>query len=144
MCQLAFAGLARVAVDDREMRRAGPCYAIDTVREFRAEVGEDTPLCWLIGADNLPLLPLWHDHHALLADVTVVTYPRAGFATDESVLENLDFTAQERHDLIAHCLEVAADRVSATDIRAGLARGETPDTLPGGVADYIAEHDLYG
>jgi nicotinate-nucleotide adenylyltransferase len=143
MCRLAFAGLPGVVVDDREVRRAGPSYSIDTVREVRAELGPGPPLYWLIGADNLPLLPTWRDHHALLAEVTVVTYPRAGCPVDEALLDGLDLTAAEREHLLAHVLPALGDDVSATAVRAALAKGlPTPELVPE-VAAYARAHRLY-
>ena len=37
MARIAFEALERVAVDDRETRRQGPTYTVDTLRELQAE-----------------------------------------------------------------------------------------------------------
>lgn len=144
MCQAAFAGLDRLRVDDREMRRDGPCYSIDTVREFRAELGPEPPLYWLIGSDNLPTLPRWHDHHALLAEAIFVTFPRAGHPVHPLMFDGADLTPVERCHLLDHLLDDAPDEVSATAIRTALRDGA--DQVPGmltDVAEYIATHALY-
>ncbi|MGH8648862.1 MAG: nicotinate-nicotinamide nucleotide adenylyltransferase, partial [Burkholderiales bacterium] len=44
MTRLAAAGNARFKVDEREVRRAGPGYTFDTLKELRAEAGEARPL----------------------------------------------------------------------------------------------------
>ncbi len=144
MCEIAFAGLPQVRVDDREMRREGRCYSLDTIREFRSEMGADARLFWLIGSDNLPLLPSWHDHHALLAEATLVTYPRAGHPTTPSILDGLDLTDEEKRSLLVHCLDIPGDDVNATDIRSRIVRGEDCAHLLGiDVARYVEEHGLY-
>ena len=37
LAEIAFGGLPRTVVDDRELRRPGPTYTIDTLRELKAE-----------------------------------------------------------------------------------------------------------
>jgi len=51
MLDLAIAGHPRLHVDRRELRRAGPSYSVDTLREVRNEIGPDASLAWLLGAD---------------------------------------------------------------------------------------------
>jgi len=146
MCRLAFAGIDGVVVDDRELRRDGRSFTVDTLEELRRE-RPDARLFFLIGSDNLPLLPTWHAHHRLLELATVVTWPRRGHPVDERRLAALDLTEGERRALLANVLDVAADEVAATDVRDRVRAGdERPDELPElpeGVADYLAKHDVY-
>jgi len=58
LLHLAFAGLDWAAVDDREIRRGGVSYSIDTARELAAEHPE-ADLLWILGADQLARLHLW-------------------------------------------------------------------------------------
>ncbi len=37
LAEIAFGGLPRTVIDDRELRRPGPTYTIDTLRELKAE-----------------------------------------------------------------------------------------------------------
>lgn len=143
MCRLAFAELPRVVVDDRELRRRGPSFTVDTLAEFAAEV-PGRRLYFLIGGDNLPLLPTWHDHHRLLALATVVTMPRAGHACDAASLAALDLTAAERAALQAHVLTADADAVAASELRRRWRAGERDlAEIPAAVRDYMARHRLY-
>ena len=50
MLRAAVAGDTRLAVDDREMRRRGPSYMVDTLASLRTEVGQ-RPLSLVLGAD---------------------------------------------------------------------------------------------
>ena len=54
----------RLIADDRELRRPGPSYTIDTLRSLLKE--DTTPLCLIVGADALAGLPNWHQAEAIL------------------------------------------------------------------------------
>ena len=51
MVRLAADGNPLLSVDDREVRRSGPGYTVDTLAEVRESVGSARPLCLLLGAD---------------------------------------------------------------------------------------------
>jgi len=143
MSRLAFGGLAGVRVDDREIRRGGLSFTVDTLTELATE-NPDRALFFLIGSDNLPLLPSWREHHRVLALATIVTYPRAGHAIDAGALDGLDLTPDERDGLLQNVLPMPADAVAATTIRERWRRGERAiDDLEPAVVDYIVAHDLY-
>ncbi|MEO6596170.1 MAG: nicotinate (nicotinamide) nucleotide adenylyltransferase [Planctomycetota bacterium] len=143
MCRLAFADQPGVVVDSCELERSGPSFTVDTVAELAAKA-PGRPIFFLIGSDNLPLLPTWHDHHRLLELCTVVTFPRAGHAIDEAVLANLDLSASERQHLLGNALAMPADAVSANELRRRWRRGERDlAEIPTTVRDYIEQHGLY-
>jgi len=143
MAKLAFAGLEHVTVDDRELRRTGPSFTVDTLEELRAQHPERR-LYFLIGSDNLPLLPTWHQHHRMLELATFVTWPRAGHPVDPTALAQLDLDEAERASLLEHTLDLPADDVAASDLRARLRSGDArPEPLHPDVADYIRAHGLY-
>ncbi len=43
-----------------EIDRAGPSYAIDTVKALRERFGPEASLTWLMGADSLVAVPSWN------------------------------------------------------------------------------------
>ncbi len=143
MCQIAFAHLEGVVVDDRELRRPGPSFTVTTLEELRREhPGRD--LWFVIGADNLPLLPTWKDHHRILELARVATFPRQDCPIDEASLLGLDLTQTERERLLAGRLRLEPDAVSASGLRARLAHGEQAlSDLDPRVEDYIRAHHLY-
>jgi len=55
----------QVGVDRIEIDRAGPSYAIDTVKALRERFGENASLTWLMGADSLVALPSWNSWEKL-------------------------------------------------------------------------------
>jgi nicotinate-nucleotide adenylyltransferase len=144
MCRLAFAGIDRCVVDDREIRREGPSFTVDTLQQLH-EQDPDRDLFFLIGSDNLPLLPSWRDHHRILQLAHVVTFPRLGHPFDASALQTLDLTPTERLELQRWALPAAADQVNASALRARLRRGDrnVPELAPE-VEHYIREHKVYG
>ncbi len=143
MCRLAFAADPRIAVDDREVRRRGRSYTVDTLAELQRE-HPGVRLFFLIGSDNLPLLPTWREHHRLLALATVVTCPRAGHPVHAAQLAALDLTSEERASLLDNVLEVEADDVNSTGLRARLRAGERPAAaIAPAVLAYIDAHGLY-
>jgi nicotinate-nucleotide adenylyltransferase len=79
----ALAGQDRLALDERELRRDGPSWTIDTLIELREEIGAERPLVLLIGADAFLGLPLWHRWGELFehAHIGVLTRPGHEIAT---------------------------------------------------------------
>ncbi len=143
MCRIAFAGQPRVTVDDRELRRRGPSFTVDTLAELAAEM-PGRPLFFLIGSDNLPLLPTWHQHHRVLATATIVTYPRAGYPVTAEALAGTDLTTAERAALLANVLPGPADEVAASELRRRWRAGERDlPEIPADVRAYMVAHNVY-
>lgn len=73
MLRAAVAGDPRFEVADLELRRAGPSYSVDTLRELRGR-WPDAALFFVLGADQLRELPSWRepDEVARLATLTGV------------------------------------------------------------------------
>lgn len=82
MLRMAFSGCPWVEVDAQEIERGGTSYTIDTVRDYRARFPE-ADLCYLVGADHVPLLPNWRDSRELAALATFAVIPRPGQADVE-------------------------------------------------------------
>ncbi|MDQ2069963.1 nicotinate-nucleotide adenylyltransferase [Natronospira bacteriovora] len=66
-------------VDDREMRRPGPSYTLDTLLAFREELGPKRPLCLILGSDAFLGLPRWSRWEALLEQAHIVVAHRPGW-----------------------------------------------------------------
>ncbi|WP_395685058.1 nicotinate-nucleotide adenylyltransferase [Caenimonas koreensis] len=136
MAQIAFGGLARTVVDDRELRRPGATYTIDTLRELVAQ-HPHAQIFLVMGQDQAVAFTSWREWQAILAMATlaVAARPSAIAAHDHPGLP-----AQARVQPLA--LPAMPD--SATHIRQLVARGEgIAELVPQGVASYIASHHLY-
>ncbi|MHB8380433.1 MAG: nicotinate-nicotinamide nucleotide adenylyltransferase [Acidimicrobiales bacterium] len=75
MAHAAFDDLALVEVSDLEIRRHGPSYTIDTVRDLLEDV--DT-VDLIVGADLATQLDRWHEAEVLRELVAVGVVPRPG------------------------------------------------------------------
>jgi nicotinate-nucleotide adenylyltransferase len=120
----------RFVLDTRELRRPGPSYTAETLRELGTESPGDA-LFLLLGADAAAELPQWHDAEAVATLATVVVLTRPG-------------AAPPPHRLIRAVVEVPGIDISATTIRDAVRRGESIRYLvPPAVAAYITSHGLY-
>jgi nicotinate-nucleotide adenylyltransferase len=130
MVRLAVAGDPRFVVDERECRRPGPSYTVDTLRALRTEMptGE---LFLLLGSDSAQQLSAWRDAQAVRTLATVVELTRPG-------------AEPSRQAGVTRTLEVPAIDISATALRERVRRGESIRYfVPEAVAEYIATHGLY-
>ena len=135
MLQRAIQDEPRFEVDDCELRRAGPSYTIDTVRELQA--AEPADWFMIIGQDQYAKLASWHRWRELLPLVTWAVAARNGEAPAAS-----PEVAAVPHRV--RFLSLPAMAVSSTDIRARLARNERIDGLVAPtVAAYIESNHLY-
>ncbi len=75
MAHAAFDDLALVDVSDLEIRRRGPSYTVDTVRELLEGVDA---VDLIVGADLATQLDRWHEAEALRELVSVGIVPRPG------------------------------------------------------------------
>jgi nicotinate-nucleotide adenylyltransferase len=66
----------QVGIDRIEIDRAGPSYAIDTVKELRERYGNYASLIWLMGADSLIQLPTWNAWEQLIQYVNFAVASR--------------------------------------------------------------------
>jgi nicotinate-nucleotide adenylyltransferase len=67
-------------VDDRELRRSGPSYSVDTLSALRAEY-PDSSLCLIVGMDAFLGLTDWHRWQHLLDLGHIIVAHRPGWRT---------------------------------------------------------------
>jgi nicotinate-nucleotide adenylyltransferase len=138
MSRIAFGDVPRAVVDERELRRHGPTYTVDTLRELHAEHPQDE-LVLVIGADQAEALQTWRDSAGILRLATIGVAARARPDPDAPPFDTSALPAGSWE-----AVELPPMPVSATQIRARVAAGQGIDQLvPPGVASYIARHHLY-
>lgn len=153
MVSLALQGESRIVCDDRELRREGPSYTIDSLIEIRDELGSSASLCMVLGCDALLAIDRWHRWRELLdwAHIVVIARPGWSLPATGAVADWLQMhQAQELatlHEQPAGTIRLEELRpldISATEIRQLLAGGKSVRYLmPQSVLDYIEEHALY-
>ncbi len=108
MVQAALAGQDHFDVDDCEIHREGPSFAIDTIHHYRKKC-PDAELFYLIGDDNLPELQTWKDIETLRELARLVVLTRAGHPGSEEFLtirRSLELSSTEIRNRIARGLSV--------------------------------------
>lgn len=155
MVRLAIGDDPRLALDTRELRRAGASYTLDTLSELRSELGPQVPIACLIGADAFRGLPTWRDWRELFGLAHLVALTRPGHRLD-ALPEALETELLPRRtDAVADlraapagavlALEVPAWEVSSTQVRVALAAGRPLGPwVPSSVLAWIADNDVYG
>ena len=154
MLDLAVAGYPQLSVDRRELRRDGPSYTIDTLREVRAEIGSTAPLVWLLGADAFRELQTWREWREFFVLTHFVVAVRPGHALDRLDAELMQTTAlrwivdietlQSTPAGLLWKLDLPPQHEAANSVRERIAAGESwQDDVPPSVAAYISAYKLY-
>lgn len=132
MTVLAVAEIPYFEADDREVRREGWTYTVDTLQSFP----DDEQLFLILGADAARGVSTWHSSEQVLKRATIAVIPRPGTAASE-VDEALD-----GGDVI--WLETPDVRLSGTMLRRQATAGRSIRFL---VRDkvwrYVADHRVY-
>jgi nicotinate-nucleotide adenylyltransferase len=158
MVRRAIADNERFTVDDREVRRVGPGYTVDTLTELRGELGTSRPLALLMGADAFLDLATWRRWEELFSLAHIVVAYRPGFPVDTwhtrmpVPLAREYGTRLAQQPLAVHLapaggvfvLPIAELDIAATGIRNAVSKGMSPRyLLPDSVLDYIEAEQLY-
>lgn len=134
MTRLATKGM-KVEVEDCEISRSGPSYAIDTAK-LLINRNPHAKYTWIIGSDALLNIGTWHkiDEVRTLIDFLVINRP--GHVIDASKVHP---------EVRWSSIEITALDISATEVRAALASGrDVAHLIPIEVHRYITEKRLYG
>jgi nicotinate-nucleotide adenylyltransferase len=152
MVQAAISGQPGFVLDDRELRRNGPSYTVDTLAELRDE-HPDRALCLLLGMDAFGDLPKWHRWEELLSYAHLVIAHRPGWRMPETgrlgrlARECLTETAEDLCRAIRgriHIEAVTQLEISSTALRTSIASGADPKYLvPDNVRAIIEETSCY-
>ncbi|WP_455365279.1 nicotinate-nucleotide adenylyltransferase [Kaarinaea lacus] len=157
MLSAAVADYAELQVDDRELKREGVSYTIDTLRSLREEEGE-VPLCLCVGVDAFIDLDTWHEWRHLINLAHIVVAHRPGWP-----IESLEQRISAELKSMTHDHQVIdVDRlhnkpagyvlmqkvtdidISSSNIRDRIKQGKSiNDMVPPQVLEIIESHKLY-
>ncbi len=131
MTRLAVEDVDYFAADDREVRRSGWTYTIETLESL--DKGEDVVL--VLGADAAVGLPTWHRSADVADRVTIAVMPRPGVAraaVDEILGDHV-------------WLDLPELPISGTALRERAGEGQSIRFyVPDAVNEYVIRHALYG
>jgi nicotinate-nucleotide adenylyltransferase len=152
MVEVATAGQPGFVSDDRELRRGGLSYSIDTLIDLRKEFPERS-LCLIVGMDAFLGLQTWHRWDEILGVAHIVVAHRPGWrAPDmgplgEILAENGTHRVADLHEAThgrIHIHAVTQLEIASTEIRELVAAGRDPRFLmPDAVRDVIQETGIY-
>ena len=152
MVRAAVAGQPAFVVDDREVRRSGVSYSVDTLTELRAE-HPDSSLCLLLGMDAFLGLPNWHRWRELLDLAHIVVAHRPGWKAPtqgplgEVMVDRGTGGIRDLHEKPAGRIYVRAVtqlEISSTELRQLIVAGQDPRYLvPEEVRRLIRETGCY-
>lgn len=154
MAQLAVNGDPLFRVDDRELHRDALSYTVETLRQYRSEIGSRRPLAFIIGQDSLLSIDTWHEWDKILTLCHILVCKRPGYTLDFPserlaawFVQHLITTPDSLHKRPSGYIFLADTPlfpISATNIRERLKNGEDcRDQLAPAVQDYILEQGLY-
>jgi nicotinate-nucleotide adenylyltransferase len=152
MVQAATQGQRGFTVDDREIRREGLSYSVDTMRTLRADF-PDRSLCLIVGMDAFLGLPKWHQWRELLELAHLVVAHRPGWRAPsmgplgELLVDRGTGRIGDLHESRAGCIYIHAVtqlEISSTELRKMIAAGKDPRYLmPDAVRTIIEETGCY-
>ncbi len=138
MAKLAFHGVAKTVIDEREVNRGGASYTIDTLLELKA-LYPKSKFTLIIGQDQLMVFHTWHRFDEILKLATLAVVVRSAGAA---------VSAAEAASPIPHTVIPFVPRnVSSSDIRQMIRAKELDSAfatkMKPSVLAYIHEHALY-
>jgi len=152
MVQAAIAGQVGFTVDDREIRREGLSYSVDTMRSLREEF-RARPLCMIVGMDAFLGLPKWHQWRELLDLVHLIVAHRPGWRAPtmgplgELLVDRGTGGINDLHSAPAGRIYIHAVtqlEISSTELRSLIAHKRDPRYLmPDAVRAIILESGCY-
>lgn len=152
MLQAAVEGVPGFHTDQRELRRQGPSYMVDTLESLRQELVRE-PLCLLLGMDAFLGLSGWHEWRRILDLAHIVVAERPGWERPqrgalaglvaERVTERVeDLRARPAGRILFRA--VTRLEISATEIRTRVAAGHSARFLvPERVREIIEQENIY-
>lgn len=141
MIQLAIAGCREFSVDRRELRRTGPSFTVDTLREIRKEQPEAS-LYLLMGADSLKDFLSWKEPTEIagLATIAVCNRPGQMHPSREQIIAWVGPEIAEH----VQTVQMPGVDISASEIRARALAGKSLRFLtPKAVEAFLDQHQLY-
>jgi len=152
MVRAATQGQESFLVDDREIRRAGVSYSVDTLTELRREF-PDRSLCLLLGMDAFLGMPEWHRWREIFELAHVVVAHRPGWKAPitgplgEVMVDRGTGSVRDLHGVPAGRVLVQAVtqlEIASTDLRQLITSGRDLRYLvPDAVRDIILRTGCY-
>ena len=152
MVRVATESQSGFTVDDREIRREGPSYSVDTLAALRGEFPSRS-ISLIIGMDAFLSLNKWHKWHEILQLAHIVVAHRPGWRAPDMgpvgdmLAASRTHKIEDLHSALSghiYVHDVTQLEISSTEIRSLVAAGRDPRFLmPDEVRNIIEESGCY-
>ena len=143
----------RLTIDDRELKRPGPSYTIDTLKEIHEETQHKRVLVLILGVDTYLDFCKWYHFSEILSFCHVMLLQRSGYTLPNSGCEKELYDAHKTADFTKisstqngyiFLSDIEKFDISSTTIRDYISEGKQPKfLLPGNIWNYISKYNLY-
>ncbi|PSJ18501.1 nicotinate-nucleotide adenylyltransferase [Nitrosomonas supralitoralis] len=158
MVRLAIQDNTKFSLDEREVNRPGVSTTIQSLREFRCELGDNATLCFILGIDAFVKINQWTEWQELFALCHIILVDRPGYV---SINEHKALSKVVRKEFLSRSVAYSGDlgsqpngfiytaqtsllEISASHIRSLIKNGKSIRyLLPENVVDYIKSNRLY-
>ena len=146
LLKIAIAEEPHLTIDDRELKRGGKSYTVDTLLSLKAEQPDET-LCLLLGSDAFNGFHLWRQPEQILELAHLVVMQRPGEPDPRHYHDRITHLAGDLRAKTAGVilpLAVTQLEISSTRIRQMIRQGRSPRyLLPDPVLKEITRQKLY-
>ena len=143
MIRLAIGGNAHFRLDERELKRVGPSYTVDTLAELKSESPE-SELVFIIGADSLFDLQAWREPERICQLAFLAIALRGGRPVPDLEQLRRFLPPDQVASAAEHIVNLPQLEISSTDLRDRVRCGKTIRyQVPAAVEAYIAAAKLY-
>ena len=147
-----------LCVSDLELRRNGPSFTIDTIRQFLDEASPETDPYFILGTDAFFDMGSWKQPIDIFKKINIILMTRAGEkkATKE-IAAFLDFQVSRTYEFddvsmrfhhpelkTVHICRTPEIKISSTLVRSRIKKNQSIHSLvPGPVEEFIIKKGLY-
>lgn len=124
LIRLAIGGNRYFTADERELRRSGISYTVDTLAELRAEL-PNAEFVFLMGGDSLAELHTWREPARICELAFVAVLARGGLQPPDLQQLKVYLPTEQHAELSSHLVPMPQMEISSSDIRARIAAGRS-------------------
>ena len=142
MIKIALERYPSIELDEREIKRGGKSFTIDTLNELK-NIYTDSPICLIIGMDSYLSIKSWKDWKKFSQLAHLVVLKREGYNGENVLLESFQKTSdadqlKSQKNGLLFFSNTPLIEVSSSDIRNKISANQNLDNLlPQNIIDYL-------
>jgi nicotinate-nucleotide adenylyltransferase len=142
MIKIALERYPSIELDEREIKRGGKSFTIDTLNELK-NIYTDSPICLIIGMDSYLSIKSWKDWKKFSQLAHLVVLKREGYNGENVLLESFQKTSdadqlKSQKNGLLFFSNTPLIEVSSSDIRSKISDNQNlDDLLPQNIIDYL-------